>query len=82
MVTNKIANIINLFNENNSFNLFNKMVYIHKMTITKTYSKAFNTFKAFKERPLKSLTKFLNNCARDEGVYVSTFSKIFRMLTN
>ena len=56
MVTNKIVKKINLFNENNSFNLFNKMVYVYKMTITKTYLKAFNTFKAFNERTLRSLT--------------------------
>ena len=56
MVTNKIANKIILFNKNNSFNLFNKMVYVHKMTTTKTYSKAFNTFKALNKRPLRSLT--------------------------
>ena len=49
MATNKIPNKINLFNENNSFNLFNKMVYVHKMVITKTYSKAFNSFKVFNE---------------------------------
>ena len=56
MVANKIANKINLFKENNSFNLFNKMVYVHKMTITKTYLEAFNTFKAFNQRTLRSLT--------------------------
>ena len=56
MITNKIANKINSFNENNSFNFFNKMVYVHKMIITKTYSEAFNTFKAFNERILRSLT--------------------------
>ena len=44
MVTNKIANKINLFNKNNSFNLFNKMVYVNKITTTKTYSKAFKPF--------------------------------------
>ena len=47
MVTNKTANKINLFN---------KMVYVHKMAITKTYLKAFNTFKAFNDRTLRSLT--------------------------
>ena len=56
MVKNKIAKKINLFDKNNSFNLFNKMIYFHKMTITKTHSKVFNTFKIFNKRPLRSLT--------------------------
>ena len=38
------------------FNFFNKMVYVLKMTIKKTYSKAFNALKAFNERSLWSLT--------------------------
>ena len=65
MVTNKIANKITLFNKNNSFNLFNKMVYVHKMTITKPYSKAFNTFKVLNKRLLRSLTNIslIKNCA-------------------
>ena len=56
MVTNKITNKISFFNKNNSFNLFNKMVYVHETAITKTYSKVLNTFKTFNERPLSSLT--------------------------
>ena len=51
MVTNKTANKINLFN---------KMVYVHKMAITKTYLKAFNTFNdtltTINDRTLRSLT--------------------------
>ena len=38
---NKISNKINLLKKIHLFYLFNKMVYVHKMTITKTYSKAF-----------------------------------------
>ena len=56
IVTNKITNKISFFNKNNSFNLFNKMVYVHETAITKTYSKVLNTFKTFNERPLSSLT--------------------------
>ena len=73
LVTNKITNKISLFNKNNSFNLFNKMVHVHETAITKTcYSKVLNTFKTFNERPLSSLTNiFLVN---------SDYLKVFCLL--
>ena len=37
------------------------MVYVLKMTIKKTYSKAFNALKAFNERSLWSLTNIQSN---------------------
>ena len=41
MVTTIITNKINLFNKNNSFNLFNKMVYVHKVDSKKDLLKGF-----------------------------------------
>ena len=50
------------------------MVYVLKMTIKKTYSKAFNALKAFNERSLWSLT----NIQSDKKL---RGTKIFRVLT-